>query len=77
VPYQLHCWPEVELTLEATEELDVPGTEDFDEDELVLATLELVFDELLDVATLELEVAPAQAAPVITGISAFAPPLVP
>jgi hypothetical protein len=62
-----------------------------DEDELVLTTLELTFDELLDVAKLELvfdellEVAtleldavpPVHAAPVITGISAFAPPLVP
>ena len=73
----------------ATEELDELGAEDF-EDELelailVLTTLELTLDELLDEATLELDVAgleleaalPAQAAPVITGISALAPPFVP
>ena len=84
MPYQLHCWPEVELTLDATEEL-VLGAEDFDEDELLVTTLELTFDELLEVATLELDVdgaeldvvPPAQAAPEITGISALAPPLVP
>lgn len=95
VPYQLHCWPDVELTLETTDELEELGTTELttEDDELatedledeVLTTLELTFDELEEVATLELDVegaeleatAPAQAAPLITGISAVAPPLVP
>lgn len=90
MPYQLHCCPAAELTEElTTEELEELGTEDLEDelvlttleltlDELVLTTLELTLDELLDVATLELDDAPpAHAAPVITGISAVAPPLVP
>lgn len=80
MPYQLHCWP-VEITDETDEE--ELTTEDLDDE--LLGTLELTFDELLEIATLELDVEgaeldvtpPAQAAPEITGISAVAPPLVP